>query len=278
MTEHRPPSGLTLPPQLSTWSAALADVDIPVLAYSRERIRRLAESEDDVDFNLLADIVTNDPLLIVRLLRDGARLRSRHLDGAPQSASEALMLMGSGPFFRSCEHTPVMQEVLADNAQALAGLTTAVARCYRAGRLAQRFVAQRDDVDSVLMSAAALLHGLGEMLLWLEAPDIALQAQAERRFTRGFGHERELKVEGLSLTELGLDLQKTWQLPRRLIELGDAAHNRTNTARVVDLAVRIAWFDRCDWGDPRFARLLSEARELLRMGGEQTRRFLEGLT
>ena len=267
-----------VPTNLAQWIEALRTVEIPVLSYTVRRIQRAADDEDSVDVNTLADIVSDDPLMTIRLLRDVAHLPHGRFHSTPQTASEAVMLMGITPFLRNYTVLPTVQDRLADLPEALAGLTSVVVRAYRAARFAIAFASQRDDPDSAVLHEVALVHDFGEMLLWLHAPVQALQVLQLKASRPGLrSHDAQLEVLGIDLVDLRQALMLAWRLPETLLRAADTQHARSAKARTIDLAVRLARHTVADWHHPALREDVRDTAALLNLGLEPTRRLLPTL-
>ncbi|HRD97081.1 MAG TPA: HDOD domain-containing protein [Rubrivivax sp.] len=217
------------------------DADLPVLQHTRDRLLQLAGNPDNVNVPVLARLVASDPLMSLNVLRMASARRRGHLQGAPKTALEAIILIGISPLFRACEKLPVIQDVLAEHPQAIAGLTHAMLLAYNAARLAHRFAAMLDDPEAEVIHEVALLHGFAEMLLWLHRPRLALatwrpRSQEDLDANRHPAHH-ELPVD---LAQLGLRLMKAWHLNTQLILMIQAQGSSMGHARLVDLAVRLA--------------------------------------
>lgn len=268
----------TCPAALDTWSRALAEVEIPVLAHTAARIEQAATQADDLDLTVLSDVVSSDPLLTVRLLRDAAAWPRGPYARAPRSASEALMLMGLRPFFSAYRNLPTVQQWLADRPDALIGLTRVVVRDYRAARLAHGFATHLDDPDAALLHEVALVNDFAEMLLWIHAPDLMQQVRAVKHSRLGMrSHDAQLEVLGVDLHTLGYRLMEDWKFPGALLRLEDACPVCPPQARMVGLAVRLARHTRADWTHPEIAAETKEASELLHLSLGATRNLLKRL-
>jgi hypothetical protein len=95
----------TLTPRLprdgAAWASFMGSMDIPVLSRTAAVIEELRELEDAVDAHLLADGIGNDPLMSLKVLAHVARQPWKHRTTDAETVTEALVMLGIGPFFRA---------------------------------------------------------------------------------------------------------------------------------------------------------------------------------
>ena len=251
--------------------------ELPVLQYTRDRILGLAEDPDKVDLNKLASIIASDPLMTLRVLRLASAQCKGRMQGAPKTALEAVILIGTGPLFRSCQDLPVIQDVLAGRPEALAGLTLAMTRSYRAARIAHRFASLLDDPDAEVIHEVALLHDFAELLLWLHRPVLA-QATWQERTAEDVARSRHRAHHALpaDMIQLGVRLMKAWHFNSQLIRLIEAHAAPTSRGHLVDLAVRLV--DRSAEQSEAIDDVdIQDASVVLRLDVDATRQLLRGL-
>jgi hypothetical protein len=128
---HRPP------PTLAAWAAYFRTAPVPVLRDTAAQIEAWREAEDQLDAHTLADVLGPDPLMTLKLLAHVATTARRETD--VETVTAALVLMGIGPFFRTFDALPVLEDALADMPDALAGAQRVLQRSRRAARFALGF-------------------------------------------------------------------------------------------------------------------------------------------
>jgi HD-like signal output (HDOD) protein len=265
-------------PSLDAWVQAFAQAEIPVLAETAEQLAHMRATEDDVDANGLGEMIATDPLMSLKVLAHAnelTRSRSEGLRAAPETVTAALVLMGITPFFRDFGPQPTLEERLADNDEALLGLSRVMQRAERASRYALGFAAHRLDPDAAVIHSAALLHDFAEMLLWVHAPDLALKIadlQEADRQLRSTAAQRQ--VLGIELTDLEQALMKRWRLPDLLTRITSDKDARDPQVRCVQLAVRLARHTARGWDDPAVPDDLHDIAELLNLSEAHTLKLL----
>jgi len=260
---------LTPLPSLNAWVEAFAQAEIPVLAETAESLEQMRATEDDVDAHGLGEMIATDPLMTLKVLAHVSELRrgrSSRYEADPETVTAALVLMGITPFFRDFGPQPTLDAVLADHEEALLGLSRVMQRAERASRFALAFAAHRADPDAAVIHSAALLHDFAEMLLWVHAPDLALQIatlQGADRALRSSAAQRE--VLGIALADLEQALMKRWHLPELLTRITGDSHERDPQVRCVHLAVRLARHTARGWDDAGVPDDLHDIAELLNL-------------
>ncbi|MCY4745237.1 HDOD domain-containing protein [Pelomonas sp. UHG3] len=258
---------LTAPlPSLDAWVDAFARAEIPVLAETAEALELMRANEDDVDAHGLAELIVTDPLMSLKVIARASELKRGRLMADTETVTAALVLMGITPFFRAFGPQPTMEAALAGHDEALMGLSRVMQRAERASRYALGFAAHRADPDAAVIHSAALLHDFAEMLLWLHAPDLALQIaqlQDADRQLRSAAAQRQ--VLGIELADLEQALMQHWHLPELLMRITNDRHERDPQVRCVHLAVRLARHTARGWDDAGVPDDLHDIAELLNL-------------
>lgn len=275
-----PPPVLSRPAHdLAGWAALFDPAELPVLAETAAAIEEWRANEDAVDAHLLAETLVHDPLMTLKLFAHVARSTGRRGADDDRATAEtvtaALVMLGIGPFFRTFGPQPVAEDWLAHHPGARAGFDAVLRRSHRAAAFAIGFAAHRMDHDAAVLHEAALLHGFGELLLWLRAPALAqtiAARQAADPELRSAQVQREvLKVE---LAALQHALMRAWRLPELLVRMSDARHADAPQVRNVLLAIRVARHSARGWDNPALPDDVRDIASLLQMGEEPVRRLL----
>lgn len=271
---------ITQPPRdLAGWRARFDARQLPVLASTAQFLEDWRQTEDAADAHGLAQTLATDPLMMLKLLAHVAELRRGREGSEPETATEALVMLGITPFFRAFAQQPVAEDWLGHDELALAGFTEVLRRSHRAANFAIGFAVHRMDHDAAVIHQAALLHDFAELLLWLHAPVLALQIQRRQQDDpnlRTAAVQRE--VLGIELVELQHALMEAWRLPRLLVQItddhaaeGGPAHSQL---RNVLLAIRVARHSAHGWDNPALPDDIHEIAELLQLSTDATQRLL----
>jgi len=280
-----PPFIERAPRDVAGWAALFEHQRLPVLAATAATLAGLREHEDAVDAHLLTEVVSQDPLLTLRLLAHVAHLRrGRHtgiggMGSEVETVTEALVMLGIPPFFRAFEAPEVAEQRLAARPEALAGFEQVLRRSHRAARFALGFAVHRMDHDAPLIHEAALLHDFAELLLWLHAPTLALQirgAQAADPALRSAAAQRALL--NIELADLQHHLMQAWQLPSILVKItDDHAPQASPQLRNVLLAIRVARHSAAGWDNAALPDDVAEVATLLQLAPGAAMRLLRDL-
>jgi HD-like signal output (HDOD) protein len=264
------------PAQLAGWVALFAHARLPVLAHTAEALEEMRVNEDAVDAHLLAETVADDPLMTLKLLAHVAELRRGREGSDTETATAALVMLGIPPFFRAFGPQPTVEERLAGQPEALDGFMQVLRRSRRAARFAMGFAVHRMDHDAPVIHEAALVHDFAELLLWLQAPALALQLRQRQQADpalRSAAVQRELLH--VELADLEHTLMQAWRLPTLLVQItDDHAPRLTAQMRNVQLAIRIARHSARDWDNPALPDDVTELGQLLSLSPDAAGRLL----
>jgi len=267
------------PRDLAGWMACFDVTRLPVMAVTAGELEDWRLVEDDVDAHLLAQTLSTDPLMILKLLAHLARLRRGREGSDTETVTEALVMLGIAPFFQAFGPQETVEQTLAGQPLALAGFRRVLQRSHRAARFAIGFAVHRMDHDAAVIHEAALLHDFAELLLWLSAPALALEIarlqQADPTLRSAVAQRQVLNIE---LCELQHALMKAWRLPALLVQISnDHALAANGQMRNVNLAIRVARHAAHGWDDPALPDDLREIGELLQLTPEHTLRLLQDI-
>jgi hypothetical protein len=267
----------TAPRDLAQWARLFDPAQLPVLAATADELDALRLNEDAVDAHLLADVVSSDPLMTLKLLAHVAHLRRGRGGSDTETVTEALVMLGISPFFKAFGPQATTVEMqLAEQPAALAGFQDVLRRSRRAARFAIGFAVHRMDYDAPVIHEAALLHDFAELLLWLRAPALAqqlvLRQQADATLRSAAVQREVLHIE---LDELEHALMIAWRLPALLVQITDEhALSATLQMRNVQLAIRLARHSRQGWDNAALPDDLNDIATLLSISPEAAHRLV----
>ncbi len=263
-------------PSLSAWIAHFRVAPIPVLRETAGVIDECREREDLTDAHTLAEALSPDPLMTLKLLAHVGMKSSRETD--VETVLAALVLMGIGPFFRSFGALTTLEATLGDTPEALEGARAVLRRSRRAASFALGFAAHRLDPDAAVLHEAALLHDFAELLLWCHAPTLALEIAHRQRADPSLrSAAAQSAVLGIELADLQQALMKAWRLPALLVRLDDHRHAEQTQVRNVLLAVRVARHSALGWDDAALADDIADIGALLQLAPTPTLALLRDI-
>ena len=251
---------------LPAWTAHFRAAEIPVLADTADSLEVLRANEDGVDANSLGETIASDPLMALKVLAHAATHRSARVVTDVETVISALVMMGISPFFRAFGPQPTVEDWLADEPQALQGLSDTLKRAHRGANFALGFAVHRMDHDAAMIHAAALLHDFAEMLLWCHAPALALRIRDAQRADPSLrSAAAQLEVLGIELADLQQALMKAWRLPELLIRISDERHADSAGVKSVTLALRLARHTALGWDNPAIPDDVADIATLLNL-------------
>ncbi len=273
------PPQLTQPLRdLGAWTNHFRAAEIPVLVRTAEALEDLRANEDDVDANLIGETIAHDPLMSLKVLAHASARRGARVVTDAETVTSALVMMGITPFFRAFGPQPTVEDRLAGEPEALAGLSDTLRRAHRGANFALGFAVRRMDHDAAVIHAAALLHDFAEMLLWCHAPTLALRIRdAQRADTNLRSSAAQLAVLNVELPDLQQSLMKSWRLPELLIRISDERHAENANVRSVTLAVRLARHTAQGWDNAAIPDDVKDIAALLNLSQAATLEFLHGI-
>ena len=251
---------------LRAWTAYFHDIEVPVQKESAQTLEALRANEDEVDANTLAEVISTDPLMSLKVLAFASANSPSSRVTDTETVLEALVMMGIPPFFRAFGPQLTIEERLQAAPQALAGLGSVLKRAHRAANFALAFAVHRMDHDAAVIRQATLLHDFAEMLLWSSAPALALQIRdAQQADPTLRSSTAQKKFLGIELGDLQQALMRVWRLPELLIRITDDKHADHPSVRNVLLAVRLARHTSEGWSNPAIPDDVNEIAQLLNL-------------
>jgi HD-like signal output (HDOD) protein len=235
--------------------------------------------EDSVDAHTLADAISSDPLMSLKLFAHVGALRRGREGGEPETVIGALVMLGIPPFFRAFGRQATVSERLGVGTVERMGFDAVLRRSHRAANFAWGFALQRLDHDAAVIRSAAMLHDFAELLLWLDSPALLLGIQQRQDLdARLRSADAQVQTLGFTLAELQHELMLRWHLPKLLVEItDDRLHRDSAQVRNVTLAIRLARHTSKGWDNAAIPDDLREIAHLLHLGVEPTLQLLRNI-
>lgn len=266
------------PLTLEGWVRAIGQADIPVLESTVLAIEDLGFDEEDVAPREIAQVVVDDPLMTLKVLAYAATHRHARMVTDAESVTAALLMMGTGAFFRDFTRSSKVEDLLQGVPGALEGLQGVIDRSHRAARLAMGFAMHRQDTDAEVIHEAALLHDFAEALIWCHAPQLALEMRHRQRADSSLRSAQvQLDVLHVTTADLEQELMKLWRLPPLLQHLTNNRRASEPRVRNVLLAVRLARHSQEGWDNPAIPDDMSELAALLNLNPASVRSLVRDI-
>jgi hypothetical protein len=236
---------------MTDWLAFLRAADIPVLKHTSRALERLRADEALLGPRSVADVVTDDPLMTVRLLRYMQSHKHPYQTYELVDVRQTLLMLGLDTFFAELPATTLVEDMLHDHGDALLQLLHTARRAQRAASYAFDWALRLHDLHAEEVRVSALLAHAAEMLMWCFDPASMLdimKRQAAAPALRSADVQRE--VLGFATRDLQRQLVVEWRLPELLLTLHDPQQAALPRVRNVRLAVDLARHSAHGWDNP----------------------------
>ena len=244
---------------MEEWINKVGDTPIPVLAHTiTELINRCKE---DVPIQDIVGLVETDPGLTVQLIRTCSTSSQSSLRAEVTSAQQALMMLGVQKLKKLPDTLPTVEKKLPEPARQ--HLLKTFACAYHAARQATEWAKLRRDMMPDEVSAASLLHFLGEMVLSIYAPELLDKIEKMRVEDHIASEEAQYIVLGFTHDQLSLEIARRWNLPSLVIEALHAENAQHPRAYSIMLAVQLARHAAIDWYNRKTFHLQEQAAKWL---------------
>ena len=252
------------------WAAYFENHALPVMRRSKLLMAQLEEAEGDLlSPRDLADIVLQDPMLCLCLLREAERRKSHRLDHDTTTALAAILQLGVDEFRKLLISSPEVDETNK-------GLLAVETRARIAAQIALAWARGRMDLNPEEVAVAALLAGTGDLLLWVYAEEIPQRAEQELHLGRAQrSAQAQMQACGFTFKQLTLQCAERWKLPALLIQLLRGVESmRASLTRIGSNAARHV-LDDSETSNLALANDLVEAAKLIPNAGIEW--LIEGL-
>lgn len=200
---------------LNAWADKLQHATFPALPSSSEKLAQLSAS-DDADMWRLAQVVEKDPGLTISLLRRVNDSNNKRLRSEVTTVEHGLMMLGMSQIRSLPGAVPLIDRVGEPMGRQRA--MQLIARGHHAAHQARELARLRKDFEPDEIYLVAMLHNLGETLLWLYAPAKMTQIEELTAQQQMEPEEAQYVVLGFGLDHLTLALARRWGLPDMLQE------------------------------------------------------------
>lgn len=260
---------------INAWVNYISTAAIPVLKLTARELGQLQQDEDNTSARAIAAVVHHDPMMVFKVLSYSQKHKSRSQLQDLVEVEQAILMMGTSAFFRNIPPTPLVEDTLKANLQALTHLLRLIRRAHRAAKFAAEWAAHLMDLHAEEVLIATLLHDLSEMLMWCYAPDkmnTICAMQAADKTLRSKAVQQE--VLGFQLQELQQRIVEAFQLPPLLSKLMQDQASQEQRVLNVKYAVNLARHSANGWDDAALPDDYRDIAQFLRMDVDKVMRVI----
>ncbi|MFA7351386.1 MAG: HDOD domain-containing protein [Methylotenera sp.] len=260
---------------INAWVNYISTAAIPVLKLTARELSQLQQDEDNTSARAIAAVVHHDPMMVFKVLSYSQKHKSRSQLQDLVEVEQAILMMGTSAFFRNIPPTPLVEDTLKANLQALTHLLRLIRRAHRAAKFAAEWAAHLMDLHAEEVLIATLLHDLSEMLMWCYAPDkmnTICAMQAADKTLRSKAVQQE--VLGFQLQELQQRIVEVFQLPPLLSKLMQDQASQEQRVLNVKYAVNLARHSANGWDDAALPDDYRDIAQFLRMDVDKVMRVI----
>lgn len=244
---------------MENWIDRFGDIPIPVMRHTITSLAKLCQK--DVPIHDLVELVETDPGLTVQLIRTCSTSLQGSLRTEVTSVQQALMIIGVEKLKKLPDTLPTVEKKLTGSAKQ--HLLKTFSTAYHAARQSTAWAKLRRDMVPDEVTAATLLHFIGEMMMSIHAPDLLDKITRMRNEEHVASEEAQYIVLGFTLDQLSLEIADRWHLPSLVTEALHAENARHPRAYSIMLAVQLARHAAYDWYSPKMSKFYEEAAEWL---------------
>lgn len=254
-------------PGAAAWIEHFGQIELPVLRHTVNQLLALQNEAEFINTRKLAAIVTHDPLMTLRVFRDMQARRGGRQLAEITTIERAVVMMGTQNFYVGIENIPLIENQLKSYPKAMLGLLKVIGRARHAAAWARDWALLRQNAAFEEITLAALLHDFAEILMWCQAPNLAVRARDRKAAEPGRrSAEINHEVFGARLDEIAIGLCDQWGLPELLRTLLRPSENESTNALNVRLATDLARHSANGWNDAALPEDFRRIEEMLHIG------------
>ena len=251
---------------MTDWLALFGRGDIPVLRHTARDLEQQRANQDLLNASSIADVVTDDPLMTLKLLRYMQEHKRNSQAYEMVDVKQMLLMMGLDSFFLEVPAQPRVEEALRGHLDALVCLLQTVRRAQRAAEYAFDWALRLHDLHAQEVMVSALLSHAAEMLMWCFNPVPMLEIHKRQMAdTTLRSTDVQQAILGFTGIELQRQLIREWKLPELLQYMMDPELSLAPRVRNVMLAVNLARHSAHGWDNAGLPDDYREIGVLLRM-------------
>ncbi|PCJ17764.1 MAG: histidine kinase [Gammaproteobacteria bacterium] len=226
------------------WVDRLSDQEMPALATTVRRLRKLA-CQDDASVGQLVKVILKDPSLTSNVIRIANSVHYNVSNTKTNTISRAIIIVGFEAIRSICITVKVIEALLGDTPNAR--LMNLVAQSFHAAMQAKNLAKKLNTEEQEEVFIAALLYHLGEAAFWCYGGESAQIVDSKLRMPGAGKRAVVEEVLGTGFDQLSCGLAKSWRLGETLIKVLENPHQDHPSVRAVILGQAIAEAAKQGW-------------------------------
>lgn len=222
------------------------------------RTQEMLECEDDpvVSIEQMVMVVANDPGLAVNLLRKANTTPHEHLNHRLTNIEYLIMMYGMNRVRQLSRTLPVLENVV--KPEILQRIRNSIGRATLCATLSREWAMMRRDMVATEVYLAALLHNVGEIGLWLFAPEETAKVDALASGGNMSRDEAYYLTLGYSQEQLSAELNRKWNMPSLVLDALNSANSLHPRVLGIMLSYQLTHFRDCGWGTEEAKRCIDQ--------------------
>ncbi|MES9854091.1 MAG: HDOD domain-containing protein [Candidatus Thiodiazotropha sp. L084R] len=247
------------------WVRQISAEPLPIMQRTLTQVRDLLNKKTSVNHSRLAEVISRDPGFGLYVMRQSSN-PSKQPKEAITRISLAIPMLGMALIEKASKTLPCLEDKLKGPPRR--GLIGCYSRAAHAACYARGLSEMRNQSDGDTLYTGALLHDIGEMAIWSEAPDTMIRIQ--KRIEAGEDRESVAQTElGFTFETLNIQLCQRWQLPDLISDAQSISNNFQPKPLTVMLASTLARETTLGWNSKKTVEDLEVLAEFLEIPQEQ---------
>ncbi|MES9940980.1 MAG: HDOD domain-containing protein [Candidatus Thiodiazotropha sp. 6PLUC2] len=247
------------------WVRQISAEPLPVMQRTLTQVRDLLDKKTSVNHSRLAEVISRDPGFSLYVLQQ-LRNPSNQPKEAITRISLAIPMLGMALIEKASKTLPCLEDKLKGPPRR--GLIGCYSRAVHAACYARGLSEFRNQSDGDTLYTGALLHDIGEMAIWSDAPDTMIRIQ--KKIEAGDDRESVAQAElGFTFETLNIKLSERWQLPDLIRDAQGSANSFQPKPLTVMLASTLARETTLGWSSKKTVADLELLAEFLEIPQEQ---------
>lgn len=235
---------IVVPRGTNEWVERLSEVDMPALATTVRKLRKLTV-DSDTSVSHLVKVILKDPSLTSHVIRVANSVHYNVSNTKTNTVSRAVVIVGFEAIRSMCISIKVIEALLGDASNER--LKNLMAQSFHAAMQAKEMAKKYGEEVQEEVFIASLLYHLGEAAFWCYGGDTVRTVDAKLRIP---GAKKKAVVEevlGTGFDKLSIGLARSWRLGDTLVEVLENPRQDNPAVRSVILGQAIAEAAKRGW-------------------------------